>query len=147
MRKKNKRAKSTSRKCFATKKPKKIKWWYVRIGLVVIVAIGTIFGNTLTDIGVPTYGDKTVSDPAKLSDANTLYKDKLLTVTGTIASIGKEMFDDVFITISDGDQFSLSSANCTFKSETAITKVVGLAKDTSVSVIGKYVGAIVLATN
>lgn len=64
------------------------------------------------------------------------YKDKLVEVTGTVKSIGKDILDQSYITLSSGDQYSIISVQCYFTDKNEISKVAQLKEGDEVTVIG-----------
>ncbi|HHX61965.1 MAG TPA: hypothetical protein GX707_14845 [Epulopiscium sp.] len=68
--------------------------------------------------------------------ADNLYKDKTLEVTGIVKSIGKDIFDEVYITLGNDDDFAIISVQCYFKDKDEIDKVAELKEGDEVTVIG-----------
>lgn len=69
--------------------------------------------------------------------ADKLYKDKILEVTGDVKSIGKDLFDKVYITLGDKDEaFAIISVQCYFKDDSEIDKVAELSEGDKVTVVG-----------
>lgn len=73
-------------------------------------------------------------------NADNQYKGKLLEVTGVIDDIGKDILDDVYITVNDGDEYSFTSVQCFFKDKGEIEKVTGLKSGSEITIIGKCDG-------
>lgn len=73
-------------------------------------------------------------------NADNQYKGKLLEVTGIIDDIGKDILDDVYITVNDGDEYSFTSVQCFFKDKGEIEKVTGLKSGSEITIIGKCDG-------
>lgn len=76
--------------------------------------------------------------------ADSLYKNKLLIITGVIDSIGKDILDQTYITLNDGSKYSFDYAQCYFSDAQEIAKVAELSKGKKVTVIGKCTGATIL---
>lgn len=75
-------------------------------------------------------------------NADNLYKNKTLEITGTIESIGKDMLDDTYVTLEDGETYSLKNVQCYFKDKTEIDKVASLKKGDEITIIGQGDGAV-----
>lgn len=71
--------------------------------------------------------------------ADNLYKNKKLEITGTVKSIGKDIFDSVYITLSE-EEYALESIQCYFKEQSEIDKVAELKEGDTVTVIGTCEG-------
>ena len=72
-------------------------------------------------------------------NANNLYKDKMLEVTGTVADIG-EVLGSTYITLEAGEEFAITQTQCTFKDKDQIAKVAELSKGDTVTLVGKCDG-------
>lgn len=114
----------------------------VFVVFVVLGVIGTIFGepsdssgqttpNTPNSVAsaesmpeatpepTPTYIEVSATDLLAAYDANTVsadnqYKDQLLKVTGTVGSIGKDILDDAYVTLTNDEEYSIVSVQCYF---------------------------------
>lgn len=75
-------------------------------------------------------------------NADNLYGGKLLLVTGTVKNIGKDILDNVYITVSDGAEYELISVQCYFSDAKEIDKVAALSEGQTVNVLGTCDGAI-----
>lgn len=73
-------------------------------------------------------------------NADDLYKGELLSVTGTINNIGKDIVDEVYITLGTGSSYELYSVQCYFTKDDEIDKVSELEKGETVTVVGKCDG-------
>lgn len=69
--------------------------------------------------------------------ADAKYKDKIVQFTGTVNSIGKDILDDVYVTVGDGTEITWDYAQCYFKKQEQIDKVTSLHEGDTVTVIGK----------
>lgn len=69
--------------------------------------------------------------------ADAKYKNKTVQFTGIVKSIGKDILDDVYITVGDGTEITWDYAQCYFKKQEQIDKVTGLHEGDTVTVIGK----------
>ncbi len=67
--------------------------------------------------------------------ANKLYKEKYLCITGVVDSIGEDMTDSLYITLSDGDEWNLDHVQCFFSDE-YVNEISELTKGTTVTVYG-----------
>ena len=72
-------------------------------------------------------------------NANKLYKDKMLEITGTVYDIG-EMLGSTYIVLAANEEFAITQTQCSFKDEEQISKVAELSKGDTVTVIGKCDG-------
>jgi hypothetical protein len=75
--------------------------------------------------------------------ANNTYKGSWLVVTGEVANIGAGIFDSVFITLSDGVNFSFSNPQFSFDDELEKQRVAELNKGDIVTVLTKSTGEII----
>lgn len=71
--------------------------------------------------------------------ADTKYKGKLVEVSGTVKDIGV-VFGSTYVTLSSGEEFSISDVQCFFESESEIEKVSELQKEESVTLRGTVDG-------
>lgn len=67
--------------------------------------------------------------------ANNKYGGKYVKITGIVDSIGRDITDSIYITLSDGDDFSLERVQCFF-SEKYSNEIATLTKGTEVVVYG-----------
>ena len=67
--------------------------------------------------------------------ADMKYLDKLLAVTGEIGSIDTDFLGDPYVTLTDGERFSLSSVQCYFN-DAYITDIGSLKKGENITIIG-----------
>lgn len=76
------------------------------------------------------YKDNEVAAEAK-------YKGKKVEISGIINSIGKDVLDDVYIVLSNGDEYAIiNNVQCYFKDKEQISKVAELQKGQEVTLIG-----------
>lgn len=76
------------------------------------------------------YKDNEVAAEAK-------YKGKKVEISGIINSIGKDVLDDVYIVLSNGDEYAIiNNVQCYFKDKEQISKVADLQKGQEVTLIG-----------
>lgn len=73
-------------------------------------------------------------------NADLIYKGKMLEVTGTVEEIGKDMFDNAYVRLSNGEAYSSIYVYCLFKSNDELPKVASLKKGDEVVVIGECSG-------
>lgn len=85
--------------------------------------------------------DIAAADNANEVSADEQYKNKMVTVTGTVDSIGKDVTDTTYVTLSDGKEYSLSTPQLFFKKDDEIKKVANLKKGDSVTITGKCSGS------
>ena len=67
--------------------------------------------------------------------ANNMYEDKYLYITGTIDSIGTDITDTMYITLTNGDEWSIERVQCFFDDEYA-NEVAALRKGDTVEIYG-----------
>ena len=70
--------------------------------------------------------------------ADNQYKGKLVRITGTIDNIGKDILDEVYITIEAGNTFD--SIQCYFENEEQIEKVATLKSGEEITLVGECTG-------
>lgn len=70
------------------------------------------------------------------------YKDKLIEVTGIVKNIDKDILDDIYITLDDGDKYSLISVQCYFSDKEKET-VAEIEKGSEITVIGTCDGSLI----
>ena len=139
-----------------TKKPIHKKWWFWAIIIVVIfILIGS--GSSNKNSGnnqtvqnnsnqQQSYTRVTAADLAETYKANQVaadneYKGKIIEVSGTIKSIGKDILDTPYVTLDTGDL--ATSVQCMFdKSDEA--QLASLSKDTKTVLRGKVSGQTIL---
>jgi hypothetical protein len=68
--------------------------------------------------------------------ADKKYKGKMLLVEGVVDSIGKDIFDNVYVTLGG----SFENVHCTFDKQTEIDKVAELHQGDSIKILGKCTG-------
>ena len=68
--------------------------------------------------------------------ADAEYKDKVVEVTGFVGSVGKDVIDDVYVTVNDGGEYTIISVQCYFEDEAQIAKTAELSEGDEVSIIG-----------
>ena len=139
------------------------KWWFwVIVVIIAVVAVGggssssdktnstqqaTNVEETAINNGTAQTEEViviTAEDLAKAFEdneinANKLYKDKMVEVTGEVSDIG-EALGSTYITLEAGEEFALTQAQCFFKNEEQINKIAELSKGDTVTVIGKCDG-------
>lgn len=69
--------------------------------------------------------------------AKNLYGGKLIIVTGTINSIGIDILDTPYITLNDGEKYSLSTPQCYFENKEEIAKIAELKEGDKITIKGK----------
>lgn len=89
---------------------------------------------------IATTASKLVADyKANEVAADEKYKNRLLVVTGSVASIGKDIMDNPYVTLSSGEQYDFRSVQCTFDDD-HIAKASKLKKGMKISVTGTCKG-------
>lgn len=135
------------------------RWWFWVLAVIVLFIIIGSSGSSSTPTQVANNNSNTapVTQPeetikitaVKLSeeyDANKVaadakYKDKLLEVSGTIDSIGKDILDTPYVTL-QGRQYSLFGLQCMFaKSDEA--ELATLSKGQSIVLQGRVSGELI----
>lgn len=71
--------------------------------------------------------------------ANSLYKGKLIKITGEIDTIG-EVLSSTYVTLSAGKDFALTRSQCFFDNVDEIAKIVNMKKGDKVTIIGRVDG-------
>jgi len=71
--------------------------------------------------------------------ADEKYKHKIILVTGYIDDIGKDITDSIYVTLSDGKEYSFSGVQCFF-SDSQTSAAAKLKKGQKVSIKGKCDG-------
>lgn len=67
--------------------------------------------------------------------ANNMYEDKYLYITGTIDSIGTDITDTMYVTLTNGDEWSIDRVQCFFNDEYT-NEVAALRKGDTVEIYG-----------
>jgi len=93
----------------------------------------------------PSYIEVSATDLLAAYEENTVsadnqYKDQLLKVTGTVGSIGKDILDDAYVTLTNDDEYSLISVQCYFAKDN-LDGIATLKEGDTVSIIGKCDGS------
>lgn len=137
------------------KKPIFARWWFWVIVIIIAVAACSGEGETEAPDGdnhvdqiVETQPKEIVIEvsPEDLHTAyqenevaaDAQYEDKLVKITGTIGNIGKDILDDVYITIETGEY--LQSVQCYFSDNEQINTVATLKAGDTVTLIGRCSG-------
>ena len=68
--------------------------------------------------------------------ADETYRDKLVTVTGIINDIGKDVLDDTYVAVGTGDDYEFTTVQCYFSDEGELAKVGDLEKGAEITVTG-----------
>lgn len=71
--------------------------------------------------------------------ADEKYKGKILLVSGTIDDIGKDLMDSIYVSLSDGEEFSFSGVQCFF-SDSQTSVAAKLKKGQTITIKGKCDG-------
>lgn len=71
--------------------------------------------------------------------ADLKYNGKVLLVTGTIEDIGKDLLDSIYVSLTDGEEFSLTGVQCFF-SDSQASVAANLKKGQKISIKGKCDG-------
>jgi len=73
--------------------------------------------------------------------ADQLYKYKLVEITGIVGDIGKDILDDPYLTLTNGDEYAIISVQCYFKNADEEAKAIDLAKGDQTTVLGTVDGS------
>jgi hypothetical protein len=144
--------------------PQKKTWLYIVADILVLGIVGAIVDKQKPQSGgsqdssqtstVITSPAATTGTPAPISvTATTLYHDyegnevaadekykgKTLAVSGTVDSIGKDISDTMYVTLSSGKQYSITSVQCIFGDEHK-SALARLSKGQKVTVKGRCDG-------
>lgn len=144
-------AKSAAKK---KKKPLFARWWFWVI--VIIIAVAACSGgeteapdaNDPTNQVIETQPKETVIEVSPV-DLHTAYQEneiaadakydgKLVKITGTVNNIGKDILDDVYLTIDTGEY--LQEIQCYFSDSEQIDAVATLKTGDTVTLIGRCSG-------
>lgn len=92
----------------------------------------------------PEYIEVTAQDLLAAYDENTVaadntYKNKLLKVTGTVETIGKDVLDTAYVALTNGEPYSLISVQCYFAKDN-LDDIATLKEGDIVTIIGKCDG-------
>lgn len=99
--------------------------------------IEELHATAVQTTGIQIYKDYQENEIA----ADAKYKDKMVIITGKIDNIGKDITDEPYITLENGEKYAISHAQCYFKDKGQIEKASQLQKGQSVKIIGKGSGA------
>lgn len=127
--------------------------------LVLIVAIGGSSDEPASDAAgsvassstvatpepEPEYIEVTAKDLLAAYDENTVaadntYKGQLLKVTGTVGSIGKDILDSAYVTLTNGEPYALVSVQCYFAKDN-LDDIATLKEGDTVTITGKCDGS------
>ena len=78
----------------------------------------------------------TAKELLKEYEADETYRDKLVTVTGIINDIGKDVLDDTYVAVGTGDDYEFTTVQCYFSDEGELAKVGDLEKGAEITVTG-----------
>lgn len=79
--------------------------------------------------------------------ADNTYQGKLIVVKGNIDDLGKDILDDVYISLADDEQYSFDSVRCTLKDEKEISKAAELSKGDEIYILGTVDDYLMLSVN
>ena len=68
--------------------------------------------------------------------ADEKYRDKLVTVTGKINDVGKDILDDAYVSVGTGDEYEFTTVQCYFSDEGELEKVGDLKKGEEITLTG-----------
>lgn len=93
----------------------------------------------------PEYIEVTAKDLLAAYDKNTVaadntYKGQLLKVTGTVGSIGKDILDSAYVTLTNGEPYALVSVQCYFAKDN-LDDIATLKEGDTVTITGKCDGS------
>lgn len=123
------------------KKQKKPIILFVLIAIVVIGVIAALTGGGEKEapivVSVDALLDAYTSNEVS---ADATYKDKTITVTGVVQSIGTDITNTVYLTFDKGGMFEVNAIQFYFTDSAEITKVGNLHEGDTVTVTGKCKG-------
>jgi hypothetical protein len=67
------------------------------------------------------------------------YKDKIVEITGVVESVGKDLLDDVYISVGTGAEFEIATVQC-FITKDHVEKSASLQKGQKITVTGRVDG-------
>lgn len=77
-------------------------------------------------------------------NADNLYKDKTLKISGTVGTIKKDIFDDAYVTLIDNrKEYTLFSVQCYFKNQDEIDKMANVKPGQILSLVGTCKGSVI----
>lgn len=141
------------------KKPIFKRWWFWVIVVIIVIVAASSSGNkdqTTQQTGSqPATTQQQPSQPAEQAievtavklagdyranevNGDNLYKGKLVKVTGTIGTIGKDITNNMYVAI-EGDTNSITSVQCYFKDDAA-GQLAQLAKGQKITIQGRVNG-------
>lgn len=68
--------------------------------------------------------------------ADKKYCDKLVTVTGKVNDVGKDVLDDVYVSVGTGNEYEFPTIQCYFSDERELEKVSDLKKGDEITLTG-----------
>jgi hypothetical protein len=123
------------------KKQKKPIFIFVLIAVVAIVAIIALSsGGPKEDPIVVSVDTLIDAYTANEVNADATYKDKIITVTGTVQSIGTDITNTVYFTFDKGGMFEVNAIQFYFTDSAEIAKVGNLHEGDTVTVTGTCKG-------
>ncbi len=142
------------------KKPFYKKTWF--IVLAVILVIGALAGDStptsqtnsdsndaskespsepkVEEVILEVAATKMIADyKANEISADSTYKDKLVKVTGVVGTIGKDVLNNPYVTLTNESPYGLESVQCFF-SKADESNLINISKDTRITMQGKVSG-------
>lgn len=93
--------------------------------------------DSLPKVSAPDFFKEYTDNEVK---ADSTYKDKLLVITGKVDTIGKDIMDEVYVTLDTEEKFAIMHPQCYFKNEDEIAKVAELSEGMQVTILAKGAG-------
>lgn len=144
---------------------KKHKVLSVVIGLLLLIVIGNMGSNDKKEVKKDTVSISTAAadnkavkteapkpqvieisaqDLANAYESNEVkadqdYKNKQLKITGIVKDIGKDILNDMYVSLEDGKEYSILSVQCFFEKSSS-DKLASLKKGDSITIVGKCTG-------
>jgi hypothetical protein len=136
----------------------KRKWVWV-VGVIVLLIIGSSGDSTktptsntgesntatqeetkTTETALEVTATKLIADyKANEISADSMYKDKLVKVTGVVGSIAKDILDNPYVTLTNETTYGIESVQCFF-SKADEANLSSVAKDTRITLQGRVSG-------
>ncbi len=133
------------------------KWWFWALAVIVFIMVVANSGDSTSTPGQtatnqeaqqPAVAIKVTAEALRQAyktnqvSADQQYEDKLVEISGTVDTIGKDVLDEAYITFQPKDPYAFDKVQCMFSS-TEEGSIANLRKGQSVVVQGKVSGSMI----
>jgi hypothetical protein len=132
------------------------KWWFWVLAVIVLLVVVSNIGDSTSSTGsTATSQEAEQVVPIKVSaealrkayatnqvSADQQYEDKLVEISGTVDTIGKDILDEAYITFETKEQYAFDKVQCMF-SASEENSIANFKKGQSIVVHGKVSGVVI----